>query len=83
MNRKQFIKNLVSQFEEQIRNLPDNKLEELESGKLEISLTQAVGHEAGGAALGAASARGKNVPSISAASPQKAVQERQTTRRLT
>jgi hypothetical protein len=51
MNRKQFIKNLVSQFEEQIRNLPDNKLEELESGKLEISVTQAVGHEAGGAAL--------------------------------
>ncbi|WP_133134833.1 hypothetical protein [Legionella nautarum] len=57
MNRKQFIKNLVSQFEEQISNLPDNKLEELGSGKLEISLTQAVGHEAGGALVSAAAAK--------------------------
>lgn len=55
MNRRLFIKNLVSQFEEQIRTLPDTKLEELESGKLEISLTQAVGHESGGALVGAVS----------------------------
>ncbi|ARG97976.1 hypothetical protein [Legionella micdadei] len=50
MNRNKFIKSLVSQFEAQISKLPDHKLEELESGKLEISLTQAVGSEAGGAA---------------------------------
>jgi hypothetical protein len=56
MNRKQFIENLVSQFEEQIRNLPDDKLEGLESGKLEISLTKAVGHEAGGALTGSLTA---------------------------
>ncbi|KTD25928.1 MULTISPECIES: hypothetical protein [Legionella] len=50
MNRNKLIKALVSQFEEQISKLPDQKLEELESGKLEVSLTQTVGNEAGGMA---------------------------------
>jgi len=48
MNRKQFIQHLVSQFEGKIRALPDEKLAELESGKLEINLTYPVGQEAGG-----------------------------------
>ncbi|ARG97529.1 hypothetical protein [Legionella micdadei] len=48
MNRKKLIETLVSQFEEQIRKLPEQKLQELESGKLEIRLTQAIGKEAGG-----------------------------------
>ncbi|ARG97530.1 hypothetical protein [Legionella micdadei] len=50
MERKQLIQTLVTQFEEQIRSLPEQKLKDLESGKLEISLTQAVGKEAGGKA---------------------------------
>ncbi|KTD25115.1 MULTISPECIES: hypothetical protein [Legionella] len=50
MERKQLIQTLVSQFEAQIRNLPEQKLKDLESGKLEISLTQAVEKESGGRA---------------------------------
>ncbi|ARG97528.1 hypothetical protein [Legionella micdadei] len=48
MNRRKLIETLVSQFEEQIRKLPEQKLQGLESGKLEISLIQAIGKEAGG-----------------------------------
>ncbi|KTD25915.1 hypothetical protein [Legionella maceachernii] len=65
MNRNKLIKTLVSQFEEQLSYLPDHKLEELESGKLEISLTQAVGNEAGGATSGAA----KKPPTSAGAQP--------------
>jgi hypothetical protein len=49
MNRKKIIKHLLSQFEEKITRLPEHKLKGLESGKLEINLTQPVGKEAGGA----------------------------------
>jgi len=48
MNRQEIIEKLTSQFEEKIRGLSDDKLEGIKSGYFEISLTQAVGNEAGG-----------------------------------
>ncbi|ARG97975.1 hypothetical protein [Legionella micdadei] len=51
MNRNKVIKTLVSRFEQQIGKLPDEKLKELESGKLELNLIQPVGQEAGGAGM--------------------------------
>lgn len=50
MDRNRLIETLVSQFEQQIRELPEGKLQDVASGKLEINLTTAVGHEAGGTA---------------------------------
>ncbi|ARG97974.1 hypothetical protein [Legionella micdadei] len=69
MNRNKLIKTLVSEFKEQICNLPDEKLEGLESGKLEISITQAVGNEAGGAAPTARRMLGKEIPAPARPSP--------------
>lgn len=49
MKREKIIENLVSQFAESVRHLSDKELEQVESGKLVISLTTAIGDEAGGA----------------------------------
>ncbi|KTD55831.1 hypothetical protein Lsan_3383 [Legionella santicrucis] len=56
MKREQIIKSLVNQFAENIKNLPDETLQDVESGKLVISLTPAVGNEAGGAIKASVSA---------------------------
>ncbi|AUH73107.1 hypothetical protein Lsai_3243 [Legionella sainthelensi] len=48
MKREHIIESLVNQFAENIKNLSDETLQDVESGKLVISLTPAVGKEAGG-----------------------------------
>ncbi|ARG97174.1 hypothetical protein [Legionella micdadei] len=48
MKHEDFIKKLVSQFEEQVKSFSTEELEGLKSGKLEIRLTPTVGKEAGG-----------------------------------
>ncbi|KTD55833.1 hypothetical protein Lsan_3385 [Legionella santicrucis] len=48
---------MLNQFAENIKNLPDATLQDVESGKLVISLTPAVGNEAGGATTSAAAAK--------------------------
>lgn len=48
MKKEHLIKDLVSQFENQVRQLTPEQLEGLESGKFEISLTSPVGKESGG-----------------------------------
>ncbi|KTD31454.1 MULTISPECIES: hypothetical protein [Legionella] len=48
MKKEDLIKDLVSQFENQVRKLTPEQLEGLESGKFEISLTSPVGKESGG-----------------------------------
>ncbi|KTD11138.1 hypothetical protein Lgra_2104 [Legionella gratiana] len=48
MKREDIIESLVNQFADNIKNLPDETLQNVESGKLVISLTPAVGKEAGG-----------------------------------
>lgn len=80
MNREQFIKKLVSQFEEQISHLSAEKLEKLESGKLEISITPAVGNEAGGAsAMSAGPAKTRANAPLGAATASAAPGTRRTT----
>ncbi|WP_115707273.1 hypothetical protein [Legionella sainthelensi] len=56
MKRKHIIDSLVNQFAENIKNLSDETLQDVESGKLVISLTPAVGKEAGGAGVARATA---------------------------
>lgn len=48
MKREHIIESLINQFAENIKNLPDETLQNVESGKLVISLTPSVGNEAGG-----------------------------------
>ncbi|ARB91312.1 hypothetical protein [Legionella longbeachae] len=50
MKREQVIESLVKQFAENLKNLSDETLQDVESGKLVISLTPDVGKEAGGMA---------------------------------
>ncbi|KTD25916.1 MULTISPECIES: hypothetical protein [Legionella] len=69
MNRNKLIKTLVSQFEQQICKLSDQKLEELESGKLEINLTHPVGSEAGGAAVAKQPNRGLPADAVARPAP--------------
>jgi hypothetical protein len=47
LNRAKLIESLVSQFEKRLSQLPDAKLQDIESGKLEINLTPSVGKESG------------------------------------
>lgn len=67
MNRKKLIERLASQFAEQLNKLPDEKLKEFEAGKFEIGFTEAVGREAGGAAIavgGTAGGATKIIPGV-------------------
>ncbi|ARB91313.1 hypothetical protein [Legionella longbeachae] len=48
MKREHIIESLVNQFAENINNLSDETLQDVESGKLVISLTPDVDKEAGG-----------------------------------
>ncbi|VEB36092.1 Uncharacterised protein [Legionella sainthelensi] len=73
MKREHIIESLVNQFAENIKNLSDETLQDVESGKLVISLTPAVGKEAGGkgpiAKPELAAAKGIAEPRRAAASP--------------
>ncbi|KTC93259.1 hypothetical protein [Legionella cincinnatiensis] len=51
MKREHIIELLVNQFAENIKNLPDETLQGIQSGKLVISLTPTVDKEAGGRAI--------------------------------
>ncbi|ARB91315.1 hypothetical protein [Legionella longbeachae] len=51
MKREQIIESLINQFTENLNNLPDETLQNVESGKLVISLTPDVGNESGGNGL--------------------------------
>ncbi len=72
MKREHIIESLVKQFAENIKNLSDETLQDVESGKLVISLSPAVGKEAGGkgyiltkeSALDAAKAKRAASPAI-------------------
>ncbi len=50
VKREHIIESLVNQFAENIKNLSDETLQDVESGKLVISLTPSVGKESGGRA---------------------------------
>jgi hypothetical protein len=52
MNRKEFTKNLISQFEQNIGKLSDEILSEIESGDLVISLVPKLAEAGGATAIG-------------------------------